>query len=133
MAPKCSRGRSPNGRSSATPPPSNVFGPLSPVAQPPALGVAGKQAAVVGLYVIAPQQQLRDFIRDTTTTRPDVESPPALVPVHPHTPGVRLAQSVQRLFQAELGGFGHAHLCSSLRSWPLSGYTALARDCLSPS
>ena len=71
---------------------SHASSPLSPVAQPPALGVTGKQATVVGLYVTAPQQLLRDFIRNTTTTRPDVESRPAVVAVQPHKPRVRLAQ-----------------------------------------
>src|SRR5262245_24693809 len=108
MAPKCPRGRSPNGRSSATPQPSHASAPLSPVAQPPALGVAGKQAAVVGLDVTAPQQRLRDFIRDTTTIRPDVESRATVVAVQTHKPRVWLAQHMQRLFQAELGGVGHA-------------------------
>src|SRR5512132_2173937 len=36
--------------------------PFPPIAQPPALRMTGKQPAVIRLHIIAPQQQLRDFI-----------------------------------------------------------------------
>ena len=122
------RGRPSNGRSSLTRPPSHTFGPVTPVAQAPALRVAGKQAVAVGLYVIAPQQQLRDFIRDAAAARPDVEPAPPLLLCR-RTSRASGLRSRCNTFSRLSFGFGHAHLCSSLRPGPLLGYTA-APTCL---
>ena len=60
--------------------------------------MTGEESAVVGLHVIAPQQQMRDIVRDTATVRPNVESRPAVVAVQPYKLGVGLAQQVYCFF-----------------------------------
>jgi hypothetical protein len=58
----------------------------------PITSISPSHSARQGLYVIALQQQLRDFIRDATAARLDVKSHPVVVAVQTHKPSVRLAQ-----------------------------------------
>ena len=61
----------------------------------PITSISPSHSARQGLYVIALQQQLRDFIRDATAARPNVKPTCAVVRVQPHKPRIRMSFPVR--------------------------------------